>query len=95
MKVPKNDWRDGAAGKSTGCFSRGPGFISQHTHGSSKLSVIPVPEDLTPSYRFIYHQNTNVHKIKINYFNIAKEPTHLQRHVYQNNIRSNNRNTKI
>ena len=35
--------------KSTGCFSRGPGFNSQDPHGSSQPSVIPVPEDPTHS----------------------------------------------
>jgi hypothetical protein len=28
-----------------------PEFNSQHPHGSSHLSVTPVPEDLMPSYR--------------------------------------------
>lgn len=28
---------------------REPGFVSQHSHGSSKLFITPVPEDLVPS----------------------------------------------
>lgn len=27
-------WRDGSAVKKSGCFHRGPGFCSQHPHGS-------------------------------------------------------------
>ena len=58
-------WRDGLAVKSTSCSSRGPEFNSQHPHGSSKLSVTPVPGDLTPSHRHTYRQNTNAHEIKM------------------------------
>ena len=36
---------------STGCSSREPGFNSQHSHGSSQLSVTPVPVDLKTSHR--------------------------------------------
>jgi len=32
------------------------------------LFVTPVPENLTSSHRHAFRQNTNVHKIKINYF---------------------------
>lgn len=39
------DWRDGPAGKSSGCSSRGPDFDSQHLQSGSQLSVTPVPED--------------------------------------------------
>ena len=49
--------------KSTGCFSRGPRFNSQHLHGSSQLSVTPVPGDLT-SYTDIHAGKTPVY-IKI------------------------------
>ncbi|CAO2590642.1 hypothetical protein LEMLEM_LOCUS5939, partial [Lemmus lemmus] len=50
-------WRDGSVVKSTDCSSRGPGFNSQHPHGSSQLSEDPVPGDLT--------LHTNAHKIKV------------------------------
>jgi hypothetical protein len=50
----------------TGCSSRGPEFNSQHLHGSSQLSVTPVPGDRTASHRHTYSQNTNAYKIKIN-----------------------------
>ena len=39
-------WRNGLVVKSTSCSSRGPGFSSQHPHGSSQVSLTPVPEDL-------------------------------------------------
>jgi hypothetical protein len=52
-------WRDGSIVKSTGRYSRGPRFCSQHPHGSSQLSVIPVSGDLTPSHRHTPQQNTN------------------------------------
>ena len=42
--------RDGSAVKSTGYSSREPGFSSQHPHGSSQLSVVPVPGHLIPSH---------------------------------------------
>lgn len=47
------DWRDGSAVKNTDwlLFQRKPGFISQHPHGDSKLSVTAVPGDLMPSHR--------------------------------------------
>jgi hypothetical protein len=35
--------------KSTGCFSRGPEFDSQHLHGGSQPSVAPVPGDIMTS----------------------------------------------
>ena len=43
----------------------GPGFNSQHPHGSSELSVTPVPELLTPSHKQICRQNTNAPKINV------------------------------
>jgi hypothetical protein len=60
-------WRDGSAVKNTGCSSKGPGFNSQHPRGSSHLPVTPVPGDLMPSHRQTRRQNTNAHKVKINY----------------------------
>jgi|UPI0000F4F6F2 hypothetical protein len=45
-----------------------PGFKSQHLHGSSQLSVTPVPGNLTPSHRHACKQNSNTHKMKINHF---------------------------
>jgi hypothetical protein len=35
--------------KSTGCSYRAPRFNSQHPHGGSQPSIIPVPGDLIPS----------------------------------------------
>lgn len=40
---------NGSAVKSTGCFSRGPGFNSQCPHGSSQQSIASVPGDPMPS----------------------------------------------
>jgi hypothetical protein len=40
------------------------------THRAAHNCLIPVPGDLTPSHRHIYRQNTNAHKIKINFKNI-------------------------
>lgn len=37
LKHPCKGWRDVSAVKSTDCFSREPGFYSQHRHGSSQL----------------------------------------------------------
>jgi hypothetical protein len=39
-------------------------FNYQHLHGSSHLSITPVPADLTPSYRYKHRQSTNAHKIR-------------------------------
>jgi hypothetical protein len=39
----------GSAVKSAGCFSRGPGFVSQLVHGGSELSITWVPWHLLPS----------------------------------------------
>ena len=47
----RSGWRDGSALKSTDCSSRGPEFNSQHPHGSSHLSVTPLPGDLTSSHQ--------------------------------------------
>lgn len=43
--------RDGSTVKSTDCSSKGSRFNSQHSHGSSRLSVAPDPGELTPSHR--------------------------------------------
>jgi hypothetical protein len=40
--LKKMDWKDS-------CSSRRPSFSSQHSHGGSKPSVTPLPEDLTAS----------------------------------------------
>ena len=42
--------------KSTDCFYRESWFDSQHPHDGSELSVIPVPEDLTPSSGLYSHR---------------------------------------
>jgi hypothetical protein len=39
-EIQEGGWRDGAAGKSTGCSSRGPEFKSQQPHGDSQPSVM-------------------------------------------------------
>jgi hypothetical protein len=36
----KSTWRHGSVVKSTDCFSRGPEFNSQQTHGGSQPSVM-------------------------------------------------------
>ena len=36
-------WEGDSGVKATGCFFKGPGFDSQHPHGSSQTSVIPSP----------------------------------------------------
>lgn len=38
--------------ESTGCSYREPGFSSQHPHGGSQPTVIPVLRDLMPSSGF-------------------------------------------
>ena len=48
--------------------SRGSRFNFQHPHGSTQLSVTPVPDDLTLSHRCTYRQHTNTHKAIINIF---------------------------
>lgn len=44
--------------KSTGWYSRGPGFNYQHPHSSSQMFVTLFPEDLTLSYRHKCKYNT-------------------------------------
>lgn len=41
QKKARGWWRDDSAIKNTGYSFRGPGFKSQHLHGSSQKSVIP------------------------------------------------------
>jgi hypothetical protein len=64
-------WTHGLVVKSTGCSSRGPVFNAQCPHGSSLLSVIPVPGDLDRS-RHTLRQNTNAPKIKISHLKKLK-----------------------
>jgi hypothetical protein len=64
LKKNYRAWRDGSGIRSNGCSSRGPEFHSRHPHGSSQLSVAPVPEDLTPSHRHTCRQNTSVREFK-------------------------------
>ena len=54
-------WRDGSLVKSTICSCRGPRFNSQHPHGSSQLSVTPVPGG---SNSLTLRQNINYIKLK-------------------------------
>jgi hypothetical protein len=60
-------WRDGSVAEINNS-PREPRLNSQHPPGDSQLSVTPVPGDLTPSHRHSCKQNTNEHKMKINYF---------------------------
>ena len=50
--------------KSTDCSSKGSDLNSQHPHGSSQLSITPVPGDHTSSHRHIRRQSTNANKIQ-------------------------------
>jgi hypothetical protein len=72
-KQKQQGWRDGSVIKSTNYSSRRSGFNSQHPHGSSHLSVPPVPEDPTSSHRHACRQNTDVYEIKINWNFFLKE----------------------
>lgn len=45
--------RDDSVVRSIGCTSKGPGFDSRDSHGSSQLFVIPVPRDLTLSLSLV------------------------------------------
>jgi hypothetical protein len=62
IKETNGGQRDNSAVKSTGCFSRGPGFNFQFPHGSSQVSITPVLRDLVPSHRYACRQNTSAHK---------------------------------
>jgi hypothetical protein len=53
-------WRDGSVVKSTGCSSGGPVFNSLQPHGSSQLSVTPVPGD---PWHQVFRQNTHTYEI--------------------------------
>lgn len=68
------DWRDDLGVKSTGWFSRRLVFNSQHSYGSSQLSVTTVPGGSNNHFwplwapdmhihSHIYRQNTHAHKI--------------------------------
>lgn len=61
----KGGWRDGrdSSTVSISCSSKGLGFYSHYSHGSSQLSVAIVPEDQTALHRHIYMQ--------------AKKPMHI------------------
>ena len=50
--------------KGTGCSSRGPGFSSQHLHGSSQPSVTLVPRDTLPSVVFVAPHILHIHEFR-------------------------------
>lgn len=62
-------WRDGSAVQNADGFSRGPrfNFNSQHSYGSSQLTVAVVPGDLTPLHRHTFSQNTETYELKRNH----------------------------
>jgi hypothetical protein len=64
FKLLKEGMVEGAGSevKNTGCSSRGPSFNCQHPHGSSELSVIPVPGEFAPSHTYICRQNIKLNK---------------------------------
>lgn len=66
-RVDKDTLRARAMARRLSCFSRGPRFDSQNSHGSSYLPKPPVSGDPTPSYRHTCGQNTNVHEIRVNH----------------------------
>lgn len=43
LKISTRAWRDGSVDESVNFSSRGPGFDSQLSHGSSWLPITPVP----------------------------------------------------
>ena len=49
-------WRDDSVIRSICCSCGGPGFGSQHPHGSLQISETPVPGDLTLSSDLCIHQ---------------------------------------
>ena len=59
LRTTVGGWRDGSVVKSTDSSSRGSGFNYQHPHGSSQLSVIPVPGDPTPMAKHQCTENKN------------------------------------
>ena len=50
--------------RSTGCFSKGLGFDSQHLHGSSQLSVTTVLETPMPSLVSVGTRSTHICTVK-------------------------------
>ena len=67
-KIKMEGWRDVSEVKNTDCSCRGLGFNSQYPHGTTQLSVTPVPGDPTLSHRHACRQNTNAYEIKISTF---------------------------
>lgn len=76
MENKKKSWAGGSAVKSSGFSYNGLEFSSKHSHGSSQLPIILVPENSrlcsglwAPGtlmvHRYTCKQNTLVHKIKI------------------------------
>lgn len=76
LENKKMSWWEGPAVKSSGFSFNGLEFSSKHSHGSSQLPIIPVPENSrlcsglwAPGtlmvHRYTCKQNTLVHKIKI------------------------------
>lgn len=47
--------------KSTGCSSKGPRLNTKHPHGSSELSITPVPEVPTPSQTYMQAKYLNAY----------------------------------
>ena len=68
------DWGNGSVVRSLAALPRGPGFHSQHCHGTPQSSGTPVPGHLTPSglcghftnvgYRHICRSNIHTHNFK-------------------------------
>ena len=54
-KKEKWYWRGPLVGNNTHCFSKGPEFNSQHSHGASQLPTAPLPGDLTTSSHLCGH----------------------------------------
>jgi hypothetical protein len=79
-KISKKKKRTRKKKRNIGCYSRGPGFDSQHLHYGSQPTVTPVPEALPPSSglrghcRHMVHRHTlkHTHKIKISKISITK-----------------------
>jgi hypothetical protein len=63
MSIEGWGWSNGSVVKSTDDFPIRPESNSQHSHGSSHLSVTLVPKFLTPIHRYICWQNTSDPKI--------------------------------
>ena len=54
--------------------------ISQHPHGSSQLSITPVPGDPAPLYRHTCRQNANAHEIKNKFKKDTPDKEQLNKH---------------